>query len=80
MTDSGTKRHLQLKSISAIPGKTDEYLLVFQDENGAEVTVLFRTGTSNGISFANPEPDIFMDGRADARTICAAVIAFHRAR
>jgi len=57
-----------------------DYEAVFEDSAANELTVRFHIEYGRGVALVQPDPDIFMDGRADTRAITALVMAFHRAR
>ena len=69
---------LRPKNISAI-GEYD-YKIVFDDPGGQELIVRFHIEFGRGVPLVQPDPDIFMDGRANTKEITAAVMAFHHAR
>jgi hypothetical protein len=57
-----------------------EYETVFGDNRGHSLRVSFRVEVDRGVPLVKPNPDLFMDGRADPRSVSAAVLAFHRAQ
>jgi hypothetical protein len=68
---------LSLKEISRVGER--EYQVSFATEVGSDIVVHCAVENDEGISFIIPKPDLFMDGSADARSVTAAVLAFHRA-
>lgn len=69
---------MKIKRISFI--HDNEYEVLFEDVDGSIISVLCKVVYKRGIPLIQPRPDIFMDGRAYARDIADAVIAFHNAR
>ena len=67
---------LKLRDITALGPGT--YALTFDAEDGTTERVECRVFEHNGVVAVRPEPDIFMAGKVDARTVTAAVLAFHR--
>lgn len=57
-----------------------EYETLFKDEAGNSIVVNCSVSFDKAVPFIIPKPDIFMDGRADARNVSAAVLAFYRAQ
>ncbi len=68
----------QLRAVEVLePGI---YMARFEDSDAATPVIVRCTVISHeGISGVQPEPDIFMSGKASARAVSAVVIAFDHA-
>lgn len=64
---------------SIVPLGDDVYEVVVPTREG-DRTIRCTILDEDGIRGILPEPDLFMTGLADARSVTAAVLAFHDAR
>jgi hypothetical protein len=67
---------LRLRQITAVG--SNQYEGLFDGDEGETERVVFTVFEDRDVTSIQPEPDIFMQGRALAREVASAVLAYHR--
>jgi hypothetical protein len=67
---------LRLRQITTVG--PNRYEGLFDGDQGETERVVFTVFEDRGVTSVQPEPDIFMQGRAMAREVAAEVLSHHR--
>lgn len=67
---------LRLRQITVVG--PNQYEGLFDSDEGETERVVFTVFEDRDVTSVQPEPDIFMQGRAMAREVAAEVLSYHR--